>query len=98
MEMESVGSILSRLMAGGAMGELATHTPIWNDWASLVGDNLAAHMSPQSMSKGRLHVLVDNNVIRHRLELQKQLILSKINRQLHPDKVTDIVFDLTDRA
>ena len=96
--MESVGSILSRFMAGSAMVELTAYTPIWNDWSSLVGDKLAGHMSPRSVSKGRLHVSVDNNAIRHRLQLQKQLILAKINHHLKRDKVTDIVFDLSDRA
>jgi len=96
--MESIGSILSQLMADTAMAELAAYAPIWKDWPSLVGEKLARQMLPRSVMKGRLHVSVDNNVVRHRLELQKPVILAKINHHLKHDKVTDIVFDLADRA
>ena len=98
ISMESVGSILSRLMASAPMAGLTAYAPIWNDWPFLLGDKLAGHMSPRSVSNGRLHVMVENDAMRHRLELQKHSILSKINQRLNPEKVTDIVFELSDKA
>ncbi len=96
-QMESVGSILSRLMASSSMSNLAAYAPIWNDWPALVGDKLAQHISPLSVSNGRLRIIVKNGAMRHRLQLQKQSIISQINEHLDSEKVTDLIFDSSER-
>ena len=96
--MESVGSILSRLMASSSIADLAAYAPIWNDWTSLVGTKLAQHISPLSVSNGRLRVIVDNDAMRHRLQLQKQSIISQINQHLDSKKVTDLIFNFSEKG
>ncbi len=96
--MESVGSILSRLMASSSMADLTAYAPIWNDWPALVGDKLARHISPLSVSNGRLRIMVKNDAMRHRLQLQKQSIISQINEHLDSEKVTDLIFNFSDKG
>ena len=96
--MESIGSILSRLMTSSSMADLAAYAPIWNDWPTLVGDRLARHISPLSVSRGRLRIMVKNDAMRHRVQLQKQSIISRINQHLDSEKVTELIFDFYDKS
>jgi hypothetical protein len=85
-------------MARSSMADLVAYAPIWNDWPVLVGDKLARYTSPLSVSKGRLCIMVKNDAMRHRLQLQKQSIISQINQHLDSEKVTDLIFDFSDKG
>jgi len=89
--MEDVGSILHRLMSSGPIAELAEYAPIWTEWNSLVGDELARSMSPQRVSEAKLLIAVSSDAMRHRFHLQKNEILARINARLKGPVLTDIL-------
>jgi len=82
-------------MATKSMAELAAYAPIWSDWPSLVGPDVARCVTPLAVSNGKLHVVVGGDAMRHRLQLQKQSILAKLNGHLKSARITDIVFELS---
>ncbi len=90
---ESVGSILSRLITEGPIGEAKLYATLWENWAAIVGAELAEAMSPHEVRHGRLYVVVPSAAMQHRLELQKASILAKINSALESASIVDIRFD-----
>lgn len=62
------------------------------DWKEIVGDTTARYSKPVSMENGVLRVHVYDNVWKHHLELNKELIKKKINEKCGREIVRKIRF------
>jgi hypothetical protein len=61
-------------------------------WQSIVGSEIAAHSSPESVNRGVLIVKVNNSVWIHHLMTLKEVIISKINDFIAEKVIYDIKF------
>lgn len=61
------------------------------DWKELVGDQIARHSLPKSLKKKVLVIVVHDSIWKHHLELNKQDLMSKINRKRVEPLVEEIV-------
>ena len=67
---------------------------IFQFWNTTVGKEIAAVAQPAIIRGHVLWVKVADSVWMQQLHLQKMLLLQKINRQLHEEKISDIHFQL----
>ena len=63
-------------------------------WHSIVGPEIAAVAQPSLIRGHVLWVKVAESIWMQQLHLQKMLLLEKINKQLHGEKISDIHFQL----
>ena len=61
-------------------------------WPRVVGENISANSIAKSISSGILIVEVSNAVWRQELQLQKNIIIEKINKVLTRKTIKDIRF------
>ena len=83
-------------MVGHVVGLFIEHHPAFSanplgDWQELVGDHMARYCQPQSLKKKVLTVTAHDSVWKHHLELLKELLLEKINRERPEPLVEKIV-------
>ena len=67
---------------------------VFEFWNSTVGKEVAAVAQPSLVRGHVLWVKVTDSIWMQQLHLQKMLLLEKINKQLHKEKITDIHFQL----
>jgi predicted nucleic acid-binding Zn ribbon protein len=63
-------------------------------WQNIVGQEIAAVAQPSIIRGHVLWVKVAESIWMQQLHLQKMLLLEKINKQLHEEKISDIHFQL----
>jgi len=81
---------------GSLMEAVLKRTPTFSanplgDWRDLVGDQVARYSQPVSLKKKVLVVVVYDSVWKHHLELNKQVLLGKINEKRPEPMVENIV-------
>ena len=70
-----IGEVVKRALEGQ---EAFSANPL-GDWKELVGEQVACYSRPESLKKKRLLVVVHDSVWKHHLEINKELILDRIN-------------------
>ncbi|MCK8603997.1 DUF721 domain-containing protein [Desulfoferrobacter suflitae] len=68
------------------------------DWEKLVGPQLARHSQPKSLKNKVLHVHVYDSIWKHHLELNKTILLDKINHSRPEPLVEKIVIRIGEIA
>jgi len=84
--MQRAGSILKRFIKDYGLETGLTLERIKAEWASLVGETIAAHTSPHTIKGKRIFITVDTPQWMHHLSFYKQEILEK----LKPYKLEDL--------
>jgi predicted nucleic acid-binding Zn ribbon protein len=87
---KALHSVLNRY---GAAKEIREHR-ILIHWIKIVGPRVAAHTSPDALSKGTLWVRVDSSSWMHQLSFLKEEILAKANELCGETLVNEIRFHL----
>jgi hypothetical protein len=87
---KALHSVLNRY---GAAREIREHR-ILIHWGKIVGPRVAAHTTPDALSKGTLWVRVDSSSWMHQLSFLKVDILEKANELCGEELVSDIRFHL----
>ena len=63
---------------------------IFDDWATVVGPQIAAHATPATLRDGVLALAVDDPAWATQLRYLEQDLLAKVREALGPDEVTSI--------
>jgi predicted nucleic acid-binding Zn ribbon protein len=87
---KALHSVLTRY---GAAREIREHR-ILIYWSKIVGPRVAAHTTPDALSKGTLWVRVDSSSWMHQLSFLKEEILAKANELCGETLVNEIRFHL----
>lgn len=64
------------------------------DWADLVGQPAACYTAPKSLKNGRLTVVCFDAVWKHHLEMMKEDLVARVNRDRPVPLVKEIVFKI----
>lgn len=87
-----VGELLEpvvRTLTGATTRVVAT---VFNQWAEVAGEHIAAHTQPSSLDRGVLIVHVDDGAWAAQLRFFEQDLLTRINAITGADQVTRIEF------
>ncbi|RNM12596.1 DUF721 domain-containing protein [Nocardioides pocheonensis] len=96
---QTLGSTLGRLVdAQGWETELRVHG-VFTRWASVVGDEVAAHVTPESYADGRLLVRTDSTAWATQMKLLAGNLIHRLNQDLGDGtvEVIDVVGPHTPR-
>ena len=61
-------------------------------WEEIIGPQLCRYVTDQKIYKGILHVKLKSAVVRNELSYKKSEFITKINKNLGRELITDIVF------
>jgi hypothetical protein len=87
---ERAGTLLEQLVSGWGMAEKLEQYRVWQIWAEVVGEQIAAHATPVRIRDHRLEVRVDQAVWMQQLHLLKPKIIAALNQRLGSEQVCDI--------
>ena len=63
---------------------------IRKNWKKIVGDVIAEYSFPSFFSKGKLTVIVENNLIMSEMKMYRETILENVNEEFHSTAVSEI--------
>ena len=63
---------------------------IRKNWKKIVGDFIAEYSFPSFFSKGKLTVIVENNLIMSEMKMYRETILENVNEEFHGTAVSEI--------
>ena len=63
---------------------------IRKNWKKIVGDVIAEYSFPSFFSKGKLTVIVENNLIMSEMKMYRETILENVNEEFHGTAVSEI--------
>lgn len=63
---------------------------IRKNWKKIVGDVIAEYSFPSFFSKGKLTVIVENNLIMNEMKMYRETILENVNEEFHGIAVGEI--------
>lgn len=63
---------------------------IRKNWKKMAGETIAEYSFPSFFSKGKLTVIVGNNLILNEMRMYQEVLLDHINEALYDDKVKDL--------
>lgn len=78
---EPVGDALGAFLARSGWADRVRTTRLLDDWAGIVGPNLAEHAEPMRIEKGILHLRVSSNSWATQLTWLEQTIVEKVNER-----------------
>jgi hypothetical protein len=87
-----IGSILSGSFSALGLKARLKEYEIRKEWAGIVGKNISKRARPAKLIGKTLHVKVSSSPWMTELQFLKREIISKINKMLGEDTVTDMVF------
>ena len=93
-EPTGISRLLSNVIADRQWRSKLELHKIFELWYSIVGPEIATVAQPSLIRSQVLWVKVTESIWMQQLHLQKILLLEKINKQLHAEKITDIRFQL----
>ncbi len=83
--------VLDRWTRGAGIGAAVTATTVFERWADLVGDVVAAHVRPVELRGGVLVVEVADHAWASQLRWLRADLLAALARELGPGEVVDLV-------
>jgi predicted nucleic acid-binding Zn ribbon protein len=85
-----VGRSLDRLLRHLGSPKAKTVRSVFDDWAEVVGESLAAHADPVSLRRGRLVVAVPDSAWATQLRFLEPQLLARLADAFGSDEVTAI--------
>lgn len=85
-----VGNLLGHLVAEQGWDRPLADARVFADWASLVGDDIAAHAHPQSLTAGELRIVAESTAWATQLRLLSATLLARLVAELGPQVVTKL--------
>lgn len=86
-----VGSLLAGYVADRGWERPIAEGRLFADWASLVGPEVAAHCTPQSLRDGELRVAAESTAWASQLRLLGATLLARLVAELGPHVVTKLM-------
>jgi predicted nucleic acid-binding Zn ribbon protein len=93
-----VGQSLDRLLRHLGAPAARTVRSVFDDWAEVVGEGIAAHASPVSLRRGRLVVGVPDSAWATQLRFLEPQLLARLAEAFGPDEVSAIDVRVRPRA
>ncbi|MBI2340006.1 MAG: DUF721 domain-containing protein [Deltaproteobacteria bacterium] len=93
-DFQRVDSILAGTLKGLNLEEKFRVYPVWKKWTEIVGETVSSRAQPDYVTGQTLVVSVTHPVWMNELELQKEILLSKINALDLATPIGDIRFRL----
>jgi predicted nucleic acid-binding Zn ribbon protein len=95
--MESIGSIITRLMNTTVWGMLIKLNLVKLNWKDIVGDNLARVSNLEKIDGETAIISVSSPVWASQIKYMKNILIKKINRYLGSDIIKKIVITFSKR-
>ena len=89
-----IGDIVSQLLKRHRSEETGDFDRLWDAWARIVGDAVAANTQPQAIKGNILLVYVSSSVWVHQLQFFREEMIAKINQFLDNDRISEIKFKI----
>ena len=90
--MKRLDSLLKRLIKESGFDELIQQHNAIEVWSDAVGRVISEKTEPILVENGVISIKVKNSSWRQELQLQKDYIIKKVNRQLNKKTIKDIRF------
>jgi hypothetical protein len=87
-----LGDIIRKLMKNPKLAEKLDKLDAIESWEEIIGPQLCRYVTDQKIYKGILHVKLKSAVVRNELSYKKSEFITKINKNLGRELITDIVF------
>jgi predicted nucleic acid-binding Zn ribbon protein len=84
--------LISRLFARKGYGQQQSSQQLCEAWTAAVGEPLAASTRVGRLNRRVLEIIVSNSAICHRLNFNKQSLLSRLSERLPQNKIRDLKF------
>jgi predicted nucleic acid-binding Zn ribbon protein len=91
---EHIGTIVSRLLRHQRSEKTVDLDRLWDNWAGVVGDAVAANTRPQAIKGRILLVYVSSSVWVHQLQFLRAEMIANINQFLDSERIGDIKFKI----
>ncbi|HEV7206997.1 MAG TPA: DciA family protein [Jatrophihabitans sp.] len=88
---QRIGSLLPAYMEERGWDRPLSEARVFADWLALVGADVAAHCTPQSLRAGELRVAAESTAWATQLRLLASTLLARLVTELGPDVVTKII-------
>lgn len=89
---QPIGGLIAGYMAERGWDRPLAEARVFADWASLVGQDIAAHSTPIALQDGELRVSAESTAWATQLRLLAPTVLSRLVAELGPDVVRRIRF------
>ncbi|MGI8679586.1 MAG: DUF721 domain-containing protein [Jatrophihabitans sp.] len=88
---QRVGGLLSGLVEDQGWQRPLAEARVFADWSALVGADIAAHASPQSLRDGELRITAESTAWATQLRLLASALLARLVAELGPEVVTKLL-------
>jgi predicted nucleic acid-binding Zn ribbon protein len=88
---ERVGSLLAGYVEERGWERPLAEARIFAEWSALVGADIAAHSTPQSLNLGELRIAAESTAWATQLRMLTSALLARLVAELGPDVVTRLV-------
>jgi predicted nucleic acid-binding Zn ribbon protein len=88
---ERIGSLLAGYVEERGWDRPLAEARIFAEWSVLVGADVAAHCSPQSLSLGELRIAAESTAWATQLRMLGSTLLARLVAELGPDVVTKLL-------
>lgn len=92
--MKNVGPLVEKLLKNYGLWQGYQQHRVIESWSDIVGPSLAEVTRAESISKGKLCVLVKDSVWAYHLALMKPRLIEKLNHHAGSNVVQDIFFKI----
>jgi predicted nucleic acid-binding Zn ribbon protein len=88
---ERVGALLASYVEERGWERPLAEGRIFAEWSALVGADVAAHCTPQSLTLGELRIAAESTAWATQLRMLGSTLLARLRAELGPDLVTKLV-------
>lgn len=89
---KNVSDIVAQLLVRRGYGAVKSDERLRDAWAAAVGDAMARLSQATRITRGRLEVIVSNNLVMQELGFDRQRLLSAMQQSLPTARIEDIKF------
>ncbi|SHG20241.1 Protein of unknown function [Jatrophihabitans endophyticus] len=88
---QRVGQLLGGLVDDQGWERPLAEARVFADWSTLVGEDVAAHATPQTLTAGELRIAAESTAWATQLRLLAATLLARLVAELGPDVVTKLI-------
>lgn len=89
---QTIGSAISSFLREAGIGGTLKQYQVLDAWPSIVGEQIASVAIPEKVENGTLYLRVTRSTWRNELQYLKPELIARINKEMHQDVITDIIF------
>ena len=89
-----LAAVLSTIDTGVGLQTAVATRRLGRHWATVVGPQIAAHTTPERITRGVLHLRVDHPIWHHQLSFLKEALIEKSNGFWASQVISDIRFQV----